>query len=250
MNILVTSGGTKVPIDPVRAITNTSSGRFGSNIASVLLDKGHHVHFMCSKGSKTPLKLVLDFNNKEEKHVKEHQFANMYSFMIRNYRRYHEYEYKDFEEYAKVLEENVKYLKPDVVILAAAASDYLVDYTDNKLRSAKELTLQLRPAHKLIKLIKLWCPSTFLVGFKLLVEATDEQLEEAAKKSIKDNQCDLVVANDLMSIKAGKHKIKMVCGTPLFPGGTTVIVPNDPPPEDPAKQLVSVIEDLAALVKG
>jgi len=43
MKILVTSGGTKVPIDDVRSITNTSSGSFGSKIVTSLLYHGAEV---------------------------------------------------------------------------------------------------------------------------------------------------------------------------------------------------------------
>jgi phosphopantothenoylcysteine synthetase/decarboxylase len=43
MKILITSGGTKIPIDTVRDITNMSTGTFGTKIAEECLRKGHDV---------------------------------------------------------------------------------------------------------------------------------------------------------------------------------------------------------------
>jgi phosphopantothenate-cysteine ligase len=48
------------------------------------------------------------------------------------------------------------------------------------------------------------------VGFKLLVGSTESELVEAARKSVEENGCDFVVANDLNDIKAGNHKIIVV----------------------------------------
>jgi hypothetical protein len=59
-------------------------------------------------------------------------------------------------------------------------------------------------------MVKTTMPEVFLVGFKLLVGSTLEELSEAAWKSIEDNGCDLVVANDLTDIKANSHKLLLV----------------------------------------
>ena len=49
MKILITSGGTQINIDSVRRITNMSTGKFGSKIASELLKMGHEVYFLSLK---------------------------------------------------------------------------------------------------------------------------------------------------------------------------------------------------------
>ena len=68
MKILITSGGTKVPIDRVRSITNMSCGTFGSRIADAFFSKGLEVFrtgtehgnpiekitFFMAKGSRRP----------------------------------------------------------------------------------------------------------------------------------------------------------------------------------------------------
>jgi phosphopantothenate-cysteine ligase len=65
--------------------------------------------------------------------------------------------------------------------------------------------------------VKKLCPDTFLVGFKLLVNSTREAVIEAAKESVKKNNCDLVVGNDLVDIRNNNHtahKIRLIqkCG--------------------------------------
>ncbi len=210
MRILITSGGTKVPIDPVRDITNMSSGRFGSNIATAFLERDHDVHYMVSKYGRSPFSTTFDFYQNDNWEREIGNFARLHNFCQKHRKHYHEYRYKDFEEYAAALEQNIKYLQPDIVLLAAAVSDYLVPYTDNKMRSSDDMTLRMTPAPKLIAKVKLWHPETTLVGFKLLVEATDDQLFDAAQGSITTNGCDMVVANDLRTIMEGKHRIIIV----------------------------------------
>jgi phosphopantothenoylcysteine decarboxylase/phosphopantothenate--cysteine ligase len=53
LKILITSGGTKIPIDAVRYITNMSSGTFGAKIATQALKHNLIVHFLHAENSKT-----------------------------------------------------------------------------------------------------------------------------------------------------------------------------------------------------
>ena len=77
---------------------------------------------------------------------------------------------------------------------------------DNKISSyEKDLVIVLKPTPKIISMIKTLSPSTFLVGFKLLDDVTDEKLLAAASDLRDKNDCDLVVANDLAKIKKGNH---------------------------------------------
>ena len=71
--ILVTSGGTKVPIDAVRDITNMSSGNFGSKIATEFMSIGLNgelnfpwqVVYLGAKDGKHPLKMEVDFREED-----------------------------------------------------------------------------------------------------------------------------------------------------------------------------------------
>jgi phosphopantothenoylcysteine synthetase/decarboxylase len=216
MKVLLTSGGTKVPIDDVRHIGNMSSGTFGSKIGTKILEDGNSLYFLTSKEGKTPLKINEDLNGKNADYcildvVKKMLEIKTYS------KRYYEIPYSSFQEYEKWLELYTKEAKVDVIILAAAVSDYLTKPTSGKIRSSSDLNIQLEPAPKLIsKIRKEWGFTGILVGFKLLVGATKQELIAASHKSIRDNGCDFVVANDLNDIKRGDHKILLVTPTKIY----------------------------------
>jgi phosphopantothenoylcysteine decarboxylase/phosphopantothenate--cysteine ligase len=99
----------------------------------------------------------------------------------------------------------------NVIILAAAVSDYLVkNYVDGKIRSRDAMTIELEPAEKIISVVRKAQPTASLIGFKLLVNSTDAELVQAAQKSAIDNDCRFVVANDLRDIQADKHRLLIV----------------------------------------
>lgn len=211
MKILVTSGGTKIPIDMVRNISNMSKGTFGSKIATQFLEMGHEVIFLRAKHSRSPFELNVDFYKKLTLFADD-EFDKKSEFVYRHREYYTEFQYSTFDEYQETLERLIKTHNPDVVLLAAAVSDYGVDnFVDGKIRSKDSLTIQLKPLPKIINLIKNeWGYKGRLVGFKLLVNSTDEELVASAKKSILDNGCDMVVANDLRDIKNDNHRLVIV----------------------------------------
>lgn len=209
MKVLITSGGTKIPIDRVRDITNMSKGTFGAKIATEFLLKGQEVYFFHAEGSKTPFK--LNINMLEEYSTIQEKLLTEYQKVAWHKERYKEMTYKTFDEYRERLERLIKFERPDVVMLAAAVSDYGVENPHKgKVRSNDLLKIQLIQLPKLIYYIKEWLPTVKLVGFKLLVDSKDYELIEAAKRSIADNKCDMIVANDLSDIKDGKHKVHLV----------------------------------------
>ena len=57
----------------------------------------------------------------------------------------------------------------------------------------------------IISIIKDLSPQKYLVGFKLLDGVSKEELISVAKKLRDKNKCDLVVANDLATIRNGEH---------------------------------------------
>lgn len=211
--ILITSGGTKIPLDRVRNITNMSRGTFGSKIAAEALKAGHDVIFLRAKDSKSPFTPDIDFRNQKWRVALAE--ALLLDFNYRD--KYLEYRYSTFDDYEDALITQLDDHKPDITILAAAVSDYGVEnYVDGKVRSGDGLTIKMKPLPKLIGRIKEWCPTTKLVGFKLLVDSTDEELIAAAKKSVLENGCELVVANDLRDIKNNNHRITFVRHKPSY----------------------------------
>lgn len=222
MRIFITSGGTKVPIDPVRDITNMSRGTFGSKIAAAALNQGHDVFYLVSKDGRTPFTMTVNWFLDDSKYVTEN-FLTQQEWCRSMKSRYQEARYRNYEDYAVALREGLVAYKPDIIILAAAVSDYLTDASETKVRSGDALTIHLKPAEKLIGHVKEWCPSAFLVGFKLLVDESQENLLTAAVHSIQKNKCDMVVANDFVSLLAGNHEIMLV--QPVDP--KVVIIKND-----------------------
>lgn len=212
LNVLITSGGTKVPIDSVRSIGNMSSGTFGSKIGYEALRAGHKVTFLMAEGSKSPL--GLRFDEKDSIEAMLRGVARNVVDRIRFGKRLRTATYSTFVQYEIALEKEVRASNYDAIVLAAAVSDYgVANATVGKIRSTSDMTIQLTPLPKLISKIRLWDPDPALVGFKLLVNSTQLELVAAAADSIIKNGCDLVVANDLRDIKEGAHKVTLVSRT-------------------------------------
>jgi phosphopantothenoylcysteine synthetase/decarboxylase len=250
MRVLITSGGTKVSIDPVRDITNMSRGTFGSAVAREFLERGDEVIFLCAEGSRSPFKLEFDYHRHGGNYDSyEEELTRWYEFVQRHDTRFHPFAYRNYGDYFETLRRLMTERRPDAVVLAAAVSDYLVkNPAVGKIRSADALTIDLEPAAKVIGRVKEWHPKTFLVGFKLLVNATEAELKAASAKSIRENGCDLVVANDLSSLKAGDHKVTLYA--PANGGAVVRVTPAEddsgmPFCGSPAVEVVTTIKEMA-----
>ena len=202
MNILITSGGTSEKIDRVRSITNHSTGRLGKIIAETFLDKGDQVTLVT-----TP------------KAVRPAAHPNLTIVQIEN-----------VAELLEILEPLVH--THDVLIHAMAVSDYTPVYMTgleavaaspdmteflNKTNSESKISSQddiqvlfLKKTPKIISLIKKWNPAIRLIGFKLLVNVTKEELLKTARASLIKNQAEIIVANDLTEISNQEHKAYLV----------------------------------------
>jgi phosphopantothenoylcysteine synthetase/decarboxylase len=211
MKILVTSGGTRVPIDRVRHVGNMSNGTFGTRIALQLLRNDpdpERLTFFYARHSKTPFVVPIDASSGlfDEQLF---QLAELRKEFPRYSSVYREQSYGDFREYASGLRQLVPV--HDIVVLAAAVSDYLVgNYVDGKIRSKDALRIDLEPAPKLISEVRAMNPKCILIGFKLLVDSNDDALVAAAQESAIKNDCAIVVANDLRDIQRGKHRVLLV----------------------------------------
>lgn len=221
--ILITSGGTQVPIDSVRHIGNMSKGTFGAKIAKAFMaydgDWSPHVMFLRSAGSVAPFQISHNFlGNLSDPPTAERilQIQIEVEKIARDARRaleinaYREVTYKTFDDYRTMFNGIMESERPDAVVLAAAVSDFLIDAYDGKMTSKYVQTRHFSPAPKIIADIRKKYPNIVLVGFKLLVNSTDDQLIAAAKESIKTNGCTFVVANDLRDIKNAAHRLCIV----------------------------------------
>lgn len=157
--ILITAGGTREKIDPVRYITNASSGKMGLALADNAYRMGANVTLVSTFKADKPYKnIVTETALEMEKAVKEN-LSNQ-----------------------------------DCVIMAAAVSDYRVENcAENKIKKqGNKLTLELVENPDILKSI---CktPNKIICGFC----AESENLLENAKAKIQKKGCDFLIANDI-----------------------------------------------------
>jgi len=223
MRILITSGGTRVDIDSVRHIGNMSRGTFGSRIArQIMLEAEGEIDrltFLCARGSRTPFSTLVDMNEAGSETDKMWDVLELFDFCRPFEDVYDQQEFVTFQDYeermADLLDQDF-----DLVILAAAVSDFLVDDpVEGKIRTRDQMRIDLCEAPKIISSVKRALPKCKLVGFKLLVGSTDEELYMEACKSIEKNGCDMVVANDLRDIRANQHRVILVTRSDPDDGG-------------------------------
>lgn len=204
--IIITSGGTSERIDNVRKITNSSSGKLGMTIANHLLQENNDImiYYVCSKNSLRPtdkrvqvveIDGTIDLkNNIESLLINEHIDYFIHSMAVSDYMADYVTTIERIKESVKKHDDIDEAFKNIEVIGGSKISSY----EDN-------LVIVLKPTPKIISIIKNLSPSTYLVGFKLLDGVSKEELIEVAKRLRNKNNCDLVVANDLATIRNGEH---------------------------------------------
>lgn len=203
MKVLITSGGCKVPIDDVRHIGNFSSGRYGSELQAEFEKRGDDVIFFHEKGSmRSPI-----------------VYTNCYYEPISKRRPI---EYRDYYEYLQV-KDIIKREQPDIIISAAAISDYIVDKIEGKISSTSdEIVLRLRKGEKVIQSFRGLAPDALIVGFKLLVGPTEDEVNSAVNK-VFDAGVDMVVYNDLLELKKGITERRLYYGVDRGKKGFAVL---------------------------
>lgn len=204
--VVITAGGTSEKIDNVRKITNSSSGKLGMTIANHLLNENEDlmIYYVCSKNSLRPsnekVKIIeidgtIDLKNKIENLLLNEKIDYfIHSMAVSDYMTDYVTTIKNIKESVKNTS-NVDEAFSNVEIINGSK---ISSYEDN-------LVIVLKPTPKIISIIKDLSPSTYLVGFKLLDGVSKEKLIEVAKKLRDKNRCDLVVANDLSTIRNGEH---------------------------------------------
>ena len=163
LSVVVTAGPTAEPIDPVRFITNRSSGRMGYALAEAARARGANVTLISGP---TALKLP----------------AGVDVVRISTTRELHD----------AVL----AHADADVIIQAAAPADFRVrEYSDKKIkRTGDTLTLELEPNPDIAaELGQLKRPGQTLVGFA----AETNDVNANARDKLRRKSLDLIVANDV-----------------------------------------------------
>ncbi len=166
--ILMTAGPTIEHIDPVRVITNLSSGKTGVLLASELVSAGAKVTMIYGPGDTKPPKGAKVINVKTSKEM--------------------------FDATKKELRK-----KFDVVVMTAAVSDYTPAHTSNtKIKSdEKSLTIKLKKAPKIINIVRKLQKDALLIGFKAETNLTKNALIKSAQRKLRSSSADIIIANDI-----------------------------------------------------
>lgn len=170
LKVLVTAGGTREKIDPVRYISNHSSGKMGYAIARAAMMRGAQVTLVSGQTFLTP---PLDVNR-----IDVVSAADM----------------------AQAVKDCAK--EQDIIIKAAAVADYRPKYAaDEKVKKKDdELTLELDRTEDILGFLgRHKREGQFLCGFSM---ETENMIENSRKKLEKKN-LDLIVANNLKQEGAG-----------------------------------------------
>ncbi|MEK8035907.1 MAG: bifunctional phosphopantothenoylcysteine decarboxylase/phosphopantothenate--cysteine ligase CoaBC [candidate division NC10 bacterium] len=162
--ILVTAGPTREPIDPVRYLSNRSSGKMGHALATAALRRGAEVVLISGPTSLTPPSGAVYVPVQTAEEMREAALQHIESATI--------------------------------VIKAAAVADYRVrDPRTSKIKSSKTegLTLELLPTPDILKELAARRGRAFIVGFA----AETHDVRAYGTEKLRSKGIDLLVANDV-----------------------------------------------------
>ena len=191
MTFLITAGPAREPIDPVRYISNRSSGKMGYAIAEAALDAGHDVILISG-----PVHLAPPRNAK---------FISV----------------STSDEMFDAVQRHAD--KSDVCVLCAAVVDYKpaqVSPVKIKKRNV-EFSLELIPTRDILQSLGRQRARKFLlVGFA----AETDHLEANATKKLREKNCDIIVANDArIAMESDENELLI-----LFRDGETKKISRSP----------------------
>jgi len=173
--VVVTSGATSEPIDPVRVLTNRASGRTGRAVARGCYVRGADVTLV-HDGPDVPYADVRRVETAEEMLDAARDAAG----------------------------------DADALVSAAAISDFTVERADEKIRSGQELSLDMWPTPKLIDRIREADPDLVMVGFKAETDGGDENMIAEARRIRDRVGLSFVVANDASVMGADRTRALVV----------------------------------------
>jgi len=169
VRFVVTAGPTREAIDPVRFISNRSSGKMGYAIAEAAVAAGHEVKLISGPASVAPPAgtKIISITTSDELHDEVHR-------TVRNC---------------------------DVLVMCAAVSDYKpAKFQAQKMKKRKApFALQLIPTRDILASLSRENRAYLVVGFA----AETHDLESNARKKLLAKNCDMIVANDISRNDSG-----------------------------------------------
>jgi phosphopantothenoylcysteine decarboxylase/phosphopantothenate--cysteine ligase len=169
VRFIVTAGPTREPIDPVRYLSNRSSGKMGYAIAEAALAAGHSVILISGPVSLVPPSgaNLVRVTTSDDMHDAVHAHL----------------------------------AGGDVLVMCAAVADYKpATFSTHKIKKQKNaLTLELIPTRDILASLIRPSPEFLIVGFA----AETDDLEANAQRKLRHKKCDIVVANDVSGNESG-----------------------------------------------
>jgi len=190
VRFLITAGPTREPIDPVRYLSNRSSGKMGYAIAEAALEAGHEVVLISGP---------ID--------VARPRGAAVIAVSTSD------------EMFAAVGQHS---LRCDILVMCAAVADYKpAKVSKSKIKKRSEnISLELIPTRDILASL----PKDrqyLVVGFA----AETENLQANARKKLREKNCDIVVANDVSRADSGMESDQNEVEI-LFRDGETKQIPR------------------------
>lgn len=165
LRVLISSGGTKEPIDPVRYLTNNSSGKQGVALAKVATQRGLKTTLITTKNQPGPWTQIQVSSASE-----------MHSAMLK------------------------EFLNHDIVIMAAAVADWTpkTTFSTKAKKTLDNIHLELVPTKDILSdLTNKSDGERVFVGFAAETISNSAELVHVAREKLKRKQLDLICANDV-----------------------------------------------------
>jgi phosphopantothenoylcysteine synthetase/decarboxylase len=172
-------------------MSNKSTGRLGTAIAIEALKRDACVTFVYGTGSSAPDIALLGKD-----------YARRLTLI----------EIETIDDLLATIQEKLKGKSFDAIAHAMAVLDYAPEkQNEGKIASIQDmLTITLRKTPKVIKQIRTLWPHAFLIGFKLEVGLSRDELIERAYASMIESGADVVVANNQNEIDRDKHRAYLI----------------------------------------
>lgn len=223
-NISITAGGTSENIDGVRKLTNVSTGLLGWHCLEAVLD-----YFQTKNQSDFRIFYILTETAFRKELNEQQPFVEFISV-------------SDAESVYIAVDKLTKSVSIDYFIHSMAISDFTFTYAadtcelameisnmqtrgelnevavrevlenpisrfdiNEKIASDDNIVIGLKRTKKVIPVIKQNNPNTFLVGFKLLKDVSENELIDVTNRLAEKNECDMVFANQVAQIAEKNH---------------------------------------------
>lgn len=209
MRFVVTAGPTREPIDPVRFISNRSSGKMGYAIAEAAIAAGHDVTLISGPATVAPPAgaQIIPIVTSDELHDAVHGAAR----------------------------------ECDVLVMCAAVSDYKAATVEPRKMQKRNTSfaLELTPTRDILASLPRENRSYLVVGFA----AETHDLETKARSKLREKHCDIMVANDVSRQDSGMESDENAV-TILFRNGESQTISRTSK-EIIARELVKIISKIS-----